>query len=157
MCTQQFTWSDHLPICRSSLLGFISITSKLKLVRRPFWSKEMYPAGVGNQHEYVGKQEFKVLIENGQRLSFHVVSLAIHLSSGTKHFFSLISIKGHGSELNFPRFLHKSRWPRSLTLHFEPFRFWLRIRGDILIRKRLLVSVSRVVDKIAWSIHFLNL
>ncbi len=25
---------------------------------------------------------------------------------------------------------------RSLTLHFEPFRFWLRILGDILIRKR---------------------
>ena len=31
--------------------------------------------------------------------------------------------------------LHKSLWPRSLTLHFELFWFWLRIRGDIRIRK----------------------
>jgi hypothetical protein len=46
-----------------------------------------------------------------------------------------IHLKGHGNEPNFPSFLHKSRWPRSLTLHFEPFRFWLRIRGDIRIRK----------------------
>ncbi len=45
------------------------------------------------------------------------------------------SLKGHGNEPNFPRFLHKSLWPRSLTLHFEPFRFWLRIRGDIRIWK----------------------
>jgi hypothetical protein len=44
-------------------------------------------------------------------------------------------LKGHGNEPNFPRFLHKSLWPTSLTLHFEPFRFWLRIRGDIRIRK----------------------
>jgi hypothetical protein len=49
--------------------------------------------------------------------------------------FSLSLLKGHGNEPNFPRFLHKSLWPRSLTLHFEPFRFWLRIRGDIHIRK----------------------
>jgi hypothetical protein len=32
-------------------------------------------------------------------------------------------------------FLHKSLWPRSLTLPFEPFRFLLRILGDIHIRK----------------------
>ncbi len=41
----------------------------------------------------------------------------------------------HGNEVDFPRFLHKSVQHRSLTLHFEPFRFWLRIRGDIRIRK----------------------
>ena len=41
----------------------------------------------------------------------------------------------HGNEPNFPRFLNKSLWPRSLTLCFEPFRFWLQIRGDIRIRK----------------------
>jgi hypothetical protein len=46
-----------------------------------------------------------------------------------------LALKGHGHEPNFPRFLHKSLWPRSLTLHFEPFRFWLRILGDIRIRK----------------------
>ncbi len=31
--------------------------------------------------------------------------------------------------------LHKSLWPRSLTLPFKPFRFWLRILGDIRFRK----------------------
>ncbi len=31
-----------------------------------------------------------------------------------------VNLKGHGNEPNFPRFLHKSLWPRSLTLHFEP-------------------------------------
>jgi hypothetical protein len=45
------------------------------------------------------------------------------------------SLKGHGNEPNFPSFLHKSLWPRSLALLFEPFRFWLQIRGDIRIRK----------------------
>jgi len=46
-----------------------------------------------------------------------------------------VHLKGHGNEPNFPRFLHKSVWHRSLTLHFEPFRFWLQILGDIHIRK----------------------
>ncbi len=51
------------------------------------------------------------------------------------YIFLRLGLKGHGKEPNFPRFLHKSLWPRSLTLHFEPFRFWLRIRGDVRIRK----------------------
>ncbi len=42
-------------------------------------------------------------------------------------------LKGHGNEPVFPMFLHKSLWPRSLTLPFKPFRFWLRILGDISI------------------------
>ncbi len=33
----------------------------------------------------------------------------------------------------FPRFLHKLVRHWSLKLHFEQFRFWLRIRGDIII------------------------
>jgi hypothetical protein len=45
------------------------------------------------------------------------------------------NLKGHGSELNFLRFLHKSLWPRSLTLYFKPIRFWLRIRRDNYIPK----------------------
>ena len=45
------------------------------------------------------------------------------------------SLKGHGNEVDFLGFLHKSVRHRSLTLHFEPFRFWLRIRGDIRNRK----------------------
>jgi hypothetical protein len=44
-------------------------------------------------------------------------------------------LKGHGNEADFPRFVHKSFWHWSLTLHFEPFRFLLRIRGDIRNRK----------------------
>ncbi len=41
------------------------------------------------------------------------------------------TLKGHGNEANFPRFLHRSVWHRSLTLHFKPFQFWLQILGDI--------------------------
>jgi hypothetical protein len=44
-------------------------------------------------------------------------------------------LKGHDSEADFLGFLHKLVKHRSLTLHFEPFRFWLRIRGDIRNRK----------------------
>jgi hypothetical protein len=55
--------------------------------------------------------------------------------SGETFFGYRAHLKGHGNEPNFPRFLHKSLWPRSLTLHFEPFRYWLRIRGDICIHK----------------------
>ncbi len=47
-------------------------------------------------------------------------------------------LKGHGNEADFPRFLHKSVQHWSLTLHLEPFRFWLRIRGDIRNRKTTL-------------------
>ncbi len=45
------------------------------------------------------------------------------------------TLKGHGNEAEFLGFLQKSVRHRSLTLHFEPFRFWLRIRGDIRNRK----------------------
>ncbi len=53
------------------------------------------------------------------------------------------SLKGHGNEADFLGFLQKLG---SLTLPFEPFRFWLRIRGDIRNRKttpRLGESASR--------------
>jgi hypothetical protein len=38
--------------------------------------------------------------------------------------------------------LHKSLCPRALTLPFQPVRFWLRILGDIRIRK----STPRIGD-----------
>jgi hypothetical protein len=38
------------------------------------------------------------------------------------------NLKGHGNEVDFLGFLHKVVPHRSLTLPFEPFRFWLRIR-----------------------------
>ncbi len=63
-----------------------------------------------------------------------------------------INIKGHGNEADFPRFLHKSVRNWSLTLHFEPFRFWLRIRGDIHNRKttpRLSSSIYRTLN--SWT------
>ncbi len=40
-------------------------------------------------------------------------------------------VKVHGNEADFLGFLHKLDPHRSLTLPFELFRFWLRIRGDI--------------------------
>ncbi len=46
-----------------------------------------------------------------------------------------IAVKGHGNEADFLGVLQKSVWHRFLTLNFEPFRFGLRIRGDIHNRK----------------------
>jgi hypothetical protein len=43
-----------------------------------------------------------------------------------------IYLKEHGNEAGFLGFLQKLVLHRSLTLPFEPFRFWLRIRGDII-------------------------
>ncbi len=57
-----------------------------------------------------------------------------------------VSLKGHGNEADFLGFLQKLGLHRSLTLPFEPFRFWLRIRGDIRNQKttpRLAESGSR--------------
>jgi hypothetical protein len=43
-------------------------------------------------------------------------------------------LKGHGNEADFLGFLQKLVPHESLRLPFEPFRFWLRIRGDICNR-----------------------
>jgi hypothetical protein len=56
------------------------------------------------------------------------------------------NLKGHGNEADFLGFLQKLGPHTSLTLPFEPFRYWLRIRGDIRNRKttpRLAESGSR--------------
>jgi hypothetical protein len=45
------------------------------------------------------------------------------------------SLKGHCNEADFLGFLHKPVLHRSLTLSIQPFRFWLRIPGDIHNRK----------------------
>jgi hypothetical protein len=47
----------------------------------------------------------------------------------------LVHLKGHGNEADFLGFLQKLVPHESLTLPFGLFRFWLRIRGDIRIRK----------------------
>ncbi len=57
-----------------------------------------------------------------------------------------VLLKGHGNEGDFLGLLHKSVPHETFTLPFEPFRFWLRIRGDIRNRKttpRLAESGSR--------------
>ncbi len=58
-------------------------------------------------------------------------------------------LKGHCNEADFLGFLQKLGPHRSLTLPFEPFRYWLRIRGDIRNRKttpRLSKSGSRRIS-----------
>jgi hypothetical protein len=58
-------------------------------------------------------------------------------------------LKGHGNEADFLGFLQKLVPHRSLTLLFQPFRFWLQIRGDIRNRKtapRLGESESRLLN-----------
>ncbi len=65
-------------------------------------------------------------------------------SRSTMHI--IVTLKGHGNEADFLGFLQNSVRHRFLTLNFEPFRFWLRIRGDIRNRKttpRLAESGSR--------------
>ncbi len=46
-------------------------------------------------------------------------------------FYHKFALKGHGNEADFLGFLQKLVPHRSLTLPFEPFQFWPRIRGDI--------------------------
>ncbi len=58
-------------------------------------------------------------------------------------------LKGHGNEADFPRFLQKLVPHRSLTLPFEPFRFWLRIGVDIRNRKTTPRLASRGVDMVS--------
>ncbi len=55
-------------------------------------------------------------------------------------------LKGHGNEADFLGFLQKWVQHRLFTIHFEPFRYGLRIPGDIRNRKttpRLAESGSR--------------
>ncbi len=52
-----------------------------------------------------------------------------------RHTFIEERLKGHGNEADFPKFLHKLVRHRSIILHFELFRFWLRICGDIQYSK----------------------
>jgi hypothetical protein len=43
----------------------------------------------------------------------------------------MYALKGHGNEPDFLGFLLKLFPQESLTPPFKPFRFWLRIPGDI--------------------------
>ena len=57
------------------------------------------------------------------------------------------NLKGHGNEADFLGFLQKSVRHRFLTLHFEPFRFGLRIRGDIHNRKTTRMPIDIIFFK----------
>jgi hypothetical protein len=83
-----------------------------------------------------------VRIRVGDRVGKNVHSrpLVVQLNKFTRK----KSLKGHGNDADFLGFLQKLVPHRSLTLPFEPFRFWLRIRGDIRNRKRLPDSSRRV-------------
>jgi hypothetical protein len=65
---------------------------------------------------------------------------------------SIIVLKGHGNEADFLGFLQKLAPHRSLTLPFEPFRFWLRICGDIrngkTILERRFLNVKRKLGEL---------
>jgi hypothetical protein len=66
----------------------------------------------------------------------------------------LLFLKGHGNEADFLGFLQKLGSHRSLTLPFEPLRFWLRFRGDIRNRKmtpRLGESANRRLSESAFE------
>ncbi len=65
---------------------------------------------------------------------FSRVVILFHFSSYVRAS-SPETLKKHSNEVDFLGFLHKSVRHRSLALHFEPFRFLLRIRGDIRNRK----------------------
>ncbi len=56
-------------------------------------------------------------------------------SEKVENIVSNTKLKGHGNEADFVGFLQKSVRHRLFTLHFKPFRFGLRIRGDIRNRK----------------------
>ncbi len=62
-------------------------------------------------------------------------------------------LKGHGNKADFVGFLQKLVPHRSLTLPFELFWFWLRIRGNIRNRKRLPNSTTRRVGELgSWRL-----
>ncbi len=56
-------------------------------------------------------------------------------------------LKGHGNGADFLGFLNKSIPHEYLALLFEPFRFCLRIRGDIRNRKATRLPIDTIFFK----------
>ncbi len=77
----------------------------------------------------------KFLAHSGAFGLFQVQNDANDLMRPAFYTLTSVILKGHGNETDFLGFLQKLVLHRSLTLPFEPFRFWLRIRGDIRNRK----------------------
>ncbi len=102
----------------------------------------------GNAHCFHVLAYYLPLISDYYALSPKPFLFHMRLKSQGSFFHDVLrcSLKGHGNEADFLGFLQKLGPHRSLTLPFEPFRFWLRIRGDIRNRKttpRLAESGSR--------------
>jgi hypothetical protein len=60
---------------------------------------------------------------------------------------STARLKRHGNEADFLGVLQKSVRHRFLTLNFEPFRYGLRIRGDIRNRKTTRMPIDTIFFK----------
>ncbi len=93
-----------------------------------------WPGAQGFRPRWVFTQERAGPAENKRNTVAHLLS---------------ISLKGHGNEADFLGLLQKLGPHRSLTVPFEPFRFWLQIRGDIRNWKttpRLSESGSRLLN-----------
>jgi hypothetical protein len=94
---------------------------------------------------YMGFQDPLGATFKSARGTDHACSPAIRQVPATQNHYHYVRsaqglvlfLKGHGNEADFLGFLQKLVPNESLTLPFEPFRFWLRIRGDIHIQKRL--------------------
>jgi hypothetical protein len=59
----------------------------------------------------------------------------------------LTELKGHSNEADFLGFLHKLVRHRSFTVHFEPFRFWLRILNRKTTRMPIDTSFFKPLNK----------
>ncbi len=69
----------------------------------------------------------------------------MNMTDRITNFAAVAYLKGHGNEADFLGFLQKLVPHRSLTLHFEPFRFGFEFAEIFLIEKRLHNSASRRV------------
>jgi hypothetical protein len=85
---------------------------------------------------------------------FSTYSAVLLLSPPANYFAFFLVLKGHGNEAGFLGFLHKPVRHRSITLRFEPFRFWLQIRGDICNRKTTPQLAESGVNKNAYRYNF---
>jgi hypothetical protein len=93
--------------------------------------------------EIKGQSSQGVRSRKGSR---HFTFLLCHLQGTNLRVLNSIDfLKGHGNEADFLGFLQKFGPHRSLTLPFEPFCFWIRIREIFVIEKRLPESASRGV------------
>jgi len=86
-----------------------------------FWLEEIVA--------FVEELVYTVNKKNLQNLPFQCCTVRCFVFHG------ICDLKGHGNEADFLGFLQKLGPHRSLTLPFKPFRFWLRICGDIRNRK----------------------